>query len=39
MLPMVPKRQLAKRDLSQEEKAAIIGRALNRQRPPKRRWL
>jgi hypothetical protein len=39
MLPMVPKRRLAKGDLSQEEKAAIIGRALNRQRPPKRRWL
>jgi Helix-turn-helix domain len=39
MLPMVPKRRLAKRELSQEEKAAIIGRALSRQRPPKRRWL
>jgi hypothetical protein len=39
MLPMVPKRRPAKRELSQEEKAAIIGRALNRQRPPKRRWL
>jgi hypothetical protein len=26
-------------DNLQEEKAAIIGRALNRQRPPKRRWL
>jgi Helix-turn-helix domain len=39
MLPMVPKRRPAKRDLSQEEKAAIIGRALSRQRPPKRRWL
>jgi hypothetical protein len=39
MLPMVPKRRPAKRDLSQEEKAAIIGRALNRERPPKRRWL
>jgi Helix-turn-helix domain len=37
MLPMVPKRRPAKRDLSQEEKAAIIGRALTRQRPPKRR--
>jgi Helix-turn-helix domain len=35
MLPMVPKRRPAKRDLSQEEKAAIIGRALSRQRPPK----
>jgi Helix-turn-helix domain len=39
MLPMMPKRRLAKRELSQEEKAAIIGRALSRQRPPKRRWL
>jgi Helix-turn-helix domain len=39
MLPMVPRRRLAKRELSQEEKAAIIGRALSRQRPPKRRWL
>jgi hypothetical protein len=39
MLPMVPKRRPAKRELSQEEKAAIIGRALTGQRPPKRRWL
>jgi Helix-turn-helix domain len=39
LLPMVPKRRPAKRELSQEEKAAIIGRALSRQRPPKRRWL
>ena len=39
MLPMVPRRRPAKRELSQEEKAAIIGRALNRQRPSKRRWL
>jgi Helix-turn-helix domain len=39
MLPMVPKRRPAKRELSQEEKAAIIGRALTRQRPPKRGWL
>jgi hypothetical protein len=39
MLPMVPKRRLAKRELSQEEKAAIIGRALSRQQLPKRRWL
>jgi excisionase family DNA binding protein len=39
MLPMLPKRRPAKRDLSQEEKAAIIGRALSGQRPPKRRWL
>jgi hypothetical protein len=38
MLPMVPKRRPAKRELSQEEKAAIIGRALTRQQPPKRRW-
>ena len=36
---MVPKRRPGKRELSQEEKAAIIGRALSRQRPPKRRWL
>ena len=34
MLPMVPKRRPARRELSQEEKAAIIGRALSRQRPP-----
>jgi hypothetical protein len=39
MFPMVPKRRPAKRELSQEEKAAIIGRALTRQRPPKRPWL
>jgi hypothetical protein len=38
MLPMVPRRRPAKRELSQEEKAAIIGRVLSRQRPPKRRW-
>ena len=37
MLSMVPKRRPAKRELSQEEKAAIIGRALARQRPPQRR--
>ncbi len=37
-LAMVPKQRPAKRRLSQEEKAAIIGRALSRQRPPKRRW-
>ena len=37
MLPMVPRRRLVKRELSQEEKAAIIGRALSRQQPPKRR--
>jgi hypothetical protein len=39
MLPMVRKRRSAKRELSQEEKAAIIGRALSGQRPPERRWL
>jgi hypothetical protein len=39
MLPTVPRRRPAKRELSQEEKAAIIGRALTRQQPPKRRWL
>jgi Helix-turn-helix domain len=37
LLPMVPKRRLGKRELTQEEKAAIIGRALSRQQPPKRR--
>jgi hypothetical protein len=35
---MVPRQRPAKRELSQEEKAAIIGRVLSRQRPPKRRW-
>ena len=39
MLPMMPRRRPAKRELSQEEKAAIIGRALTRQQPPKRRGL
>jgi hypothetical protein len=39
ILPMVRKRRPTKRELSQEEKAAIIGRALSGQRPPKRRWL
>ena len=39
MLPMVPKRRPAKRELSQQEKAAIIGRVLSGQRLPKRRWL
>jgi hypothetical protein len=39
MLPMVPTRRPARRELSQEEKAAIIGRALTRQQPPKRRGL
>jgi hypothetical protein len=39
MLPMVPRRRPAKRELSQEEKAAIIGRALSRQQPPKLRGL
>ncbi len=36
MLPMVPKRRPGKRELSQEEKAAIIGRVLSRQQPPRR---
>jgi excisionase family DNA binding protein len=35
---MVPKLRRHKGELSQEERAAIIGRALSRQRPPKRRW-
>jgi len=39
MLPIVPRRRPAKRELSQEEKAAIIGRALSRQQSPMRRWL
>jgi hypothetical protein len=39
MLPMVPKRRPAKRELSQQEKAAIIGRVLSGQRLPKRCWL
>jgi hypothetical protein len=40
MLPMVPRRRPPKRELSQEERAAIIGRALSRQPPPpRRRWL
>jgi hypothetical protein len=38
MLPMVPRPRLAKRELSQAEKAAMIGRALNKQRPQRRRW-
>ena len=38
MFSMVPKRRPARRELSQEEKAAIIGRVLTRQQPPKRRW-
>ena len=39
MLPMLPRPRPPKRGLSQEERAAIIGRALSRQPPPKRRWL
>jgi excisionase family DNA binding protein len=38
ILRMVPRPERPKHDLSQEEKAAIIGRALNREHPPKRRW-
>jgi Helix-turn-helix domain len=38
VLPMVPTPRRAKRELSQEERAAIIGRALSGPRPPKRRW-
>ncbi|HYY80440.1 MAG TPA: helix-turn-helix domain-containing protein [Actinomycetes bacterium] len=39
MLPMVPRQRPPKRELSQEERAAIIGRALSGKPPPKRRWL
>jgi len=35
---MVPRPRRAKAELTQEERAAIIGRALSGQRPPKRRW-
>jgi transposase len=35
---LVPRPRRPKGELSQEERAAIIGRALSRQRPPKRRW-
>jgi excisionase family DNA binding protein len=38
MLPMVPRPRRPPRELTQEERAAIIGRALFGQRPPKRRW-
>jgi hypothetical protein len=36
-LQMVPRPRRPRGELSQEERAAIIGRALSRQRPPKRR--
>jgi hypothetical protein len=39
MLPMLPRQRPSKPALSQEERAAIIGRALSRKPPPKRRWL
>jgi hypothetical protein len=38
ILRMVPRPRRPKGEPSQEERAVIIGRALNRQRPPKRRW-
>jgi hypothetical protein len=38
LLQMVPRPRRSKGELSPEERAAIIGRALNRERPPKRRW-
>ena len=38
ILQMVPRPKRPKGELSQEERAAIIGRALSRQRPPKQRW-
>jgi Helix-turn-helix domain len=38
LLQMVPKPRRPKGELSQEERAAIIGRALSRERPPKRPW-
>jgi excisionase family DNA binding protein len=38
ILKMVPRPRRPKGELSQEERAAIIGRALSRERPPKRRW-
>ena len=37
-LQMVPRPRRPKGELSQEERAEIIGRALSRERPPKRRW-
>jgi transcriptional regulator with XRE-family HTH domain len=38
ILQMVPRPRRPKEELSPEERAAIIGRALSGQRPPKRRW-
>ena len=38
MLPMVPRSRRPRQELSQEERAAIIGRALSNERSPKRRW-
>jgi excisionase family DNA binding protein len=38
ILQLVPRPRRPRGELSQEERAAIIGRALSRQRPPKRRW-
>lgn len=38
ILQMVPRPRRPKGELSQEERAAIIGRALSRERPPRRRW-
>jgi excisionase family DNA binding protein len=38
LLQMVPRPRRSKGELTPEERAAIIGRALNRERPPKRRW-
>jgi excisionase family DNA binding protein len=38
ILRMIPRPRRPKGELSQEERAAIIGRALSRERPPKRRW-
>jgi hypothetical protein len=37
-LRMVPTRRRARGELSQEERAAIIGQALSREQPAKRRW-
>jgi excisionase family DNA binding protein len=38
LLQLVPRPRRPRGELSQEERAAIIGRALSGQRPPKRRW-
>jgi excisionase family DNA binding protein len=38
ILQLVPRPRRPRGELSQEERAAIIGRALSGQRPPKRRW-